>query len=123
MSKHKKIPHMELREKKCGNCEHFNDGYCRKHSRLTGYFDSCTDHHPRGVPIMPAEITVAPAGMKKCRRCGRVLPLGEFSRHWKSTDGCKNVCKTCQSALLRSALGSKAKADANKAPDVELPPP
>lgn len=33
---------------------------------------------------------------KKCRRCGKELPIEEFSKHWKSADGHKNVCMCCE---------------------------
>lgn len=32
---------------------------------------------------------------KKCKACGRVLPVSEFSKHWKSKDGYRNVCRSC----------------------------
>lgn len=33
---------------------------------------------------------------KKCKVCGSVLPVSEFSAHWKSKDGYRNVCKSCE---------------------------
>ena len=35
---------------------------------------------------------------KKCKTCGRVLPVSEFAKHWKSKDGYRNVCKNCDGA-------------------------
>lgn len=32
---------------------------------------------------------------KKCTKCGRELPLTEFYKHPKMTDGYTNVCKDC----------------------------
>ena len=32
---------------------------------------------------------------KKCKACGRALPVSEFGKHWKSKDGYRNVCKSC----------------------------
>lgn len=32
---------------------------------------------------------------KKCKSCGRVLPVSEFAKHWKSSDGYRNVCNNC----------------------------
>lgn len=32
---------------------------------------------------------------KKCKVCGRVLPVSEFAKHWKSKDGLRSVCKNC----------------------------
>ena len=34
-------------------------------------------------------------GTKKCKACGRVLPVSEFAKHWKSKDGYRAVCKSC----------------------------
>lgn len=33
---------------------------------------------------------------KKCKVCGNVLPVSEFSTHWKSKDGYLNVCNACK---------------------------
>jgi hypothetical protein len=33
---------------------------------------------------------------KKCKVCGSVLPVSEFGTHWKSKDGYRNVCKSCE---------------------------
>lgn len=33
--------------------------------------------------------------IKKCKACGRALPVSEFAKHWKSKDGYRNVCKNC----------------------------
>ena len=35
------------------------------------------------------------AETKKCKVCGRVLPVSEFGKHWKSRDGYRNVCRSC----------------------------
>lgn len=39
---------------------------------------------------------------KKCKACGRVLPVSDFSKHWKSKDGHRNVCRNCDGAHGRS---------------------
>ena len=42
---------------------------------------------------------------KKCRKCGKELPIEELSKHWKSGDGHKNVCKCCEGRRKSSAQG------------------
>lgn len=39
----------------------------------------------------------APAGMKRCSRCGEVKPLDDFHRYSRSNDGHGSWCKTCAS--------------------------
>lgn len=34
-------------------------------------------------------------GTKKCKVCGRVLPVSEFAKHWKSKDGYRSTCRSC----------------------------
>lgn len=33
--------------------------------------------------------------MKKCKVCGKVLPITEFAEHKRSRDGYRNTCKVC----------------------------
>lgn len=33
--------------------------------------------------------------MKKCKVCGKVLPITEFAEHKRSRDGHRNTCKVC----------------------------
>ena len=33
---------------------------------------------------------------KKCKVCGNVLPVSEFAAHWKSKDGYRNACRSCE---------------------------
>ena len=37
---------------------------------------------------------------KLCKRCGRVLPLSEFSKHRSTKDGLQIYCKDCQKELI-----------------------
>ena len=36
---------------------------------------------------------------KVCNKCGRTLPLSEFSRHARTFDGYQVTCKSCYRAL------------------------
>lgn len=39
---------------------------------------------------------------KKCKSCGRVLPLSQFGQHGKSKDGYKSSCKECNTKYIKS---------------------
>ena len=45
--------------------------------------------------------------MKKCKRCGSVLPLSEFHKATKSPDGHQYVCKSCKSQIARESRQAK----------------
>lgn len=47
----------------------------------------------------------APA-VKKCKGCGRELPLSEFGAHNRAKDGLKSVCREC-AAKGRAPRGSR----------------
>ena len=32
---------------------------------------------------------------KKCKACGRELPVSELDKHWRSKDGYRTICKSC----------------------------
>lgn len=71
---------------------------------------------------------------KVCNKCGRTLPLSEFSRHARTYDGYQVTCKTCyralneQSRLIRQEIkaerktieAAKAKAKAKPNPAARL---
>lgn len=42
-----------------------------------------------------------PEGMRRCTKCGRVLPLSEFGHCGKSKDGYKHHCKECSNSYAR----------------------
>ena len=41
---------------------------------------------------------------KKCDKCGKVLPISDFSRNKRTTDGLQHYCKNCMNSY---DLGSK----------------
>lgn len=51
--------------------------------------------------------------MKVCKTCGRLLPLGQFPRHFKSRDGHTEDCLACYSKKMRAA---QARRRANRTP-------
>jgi len=60
--------------------------------------DKPRDHKKR-LPPEPV-----PEGMKRCGRCGRVLPVAEFWKHKRSLDGLQWNCRDCQGELTKKAL-------------------
>ena len=82
----------ENKNKNCGSCVHFNDGHCRKSGEDVGYFDenACFKSHDG------ATVTT-----KKCKGCGRDLPIENFGKHIRTPDGLQPLCKECMSARLK----------------------
>lgn len=39
-------------------------------------------------------------GLRKCRKCSEIKPLGEFYRHPKGAGGYRTVCKKCEKKYL-----------------------
>lgn len=51
---------------------------------------------------------------KKCKECGSILPVSEFSHHPKTADGLCNTCINCHSAKIskgrkKSQVGTNPK--------------
>ncbi len=42
------------------------------------------------------------AETKKCKVCGGVLPVSEFGKHWRSKDGYRNICRSCDGVHEKS---------------------
>jgi len=38
---------------------------------------------------------------KKCRKCGRELPVSEFNKSVRENDGLQYYCRECQSEMVR----------------------
>lgn len=45
---------------------------------------------------------------KKCSKCGRELPLSEFSKHAGHADGLQYVCKECQREAMKKYNSRRA---------------
>lgn len=54
---------------------------------------------------------------KKCKVCGRELPLSEFSKHKMTKDGFHTTCKTCMKKKIDAGQSAKAQ----KRCEVEVP--
>ena len=97
-----------------------------RHSRTKdGYQPCCREcqsqmnkgHKKRGpfehneAPAKPEEPEKIPDGMKKCSRCGKILPVSEFRKHKDTPDGLQYYCKECQ---VTATAEAKKKRDAKK---------
>ena len=65
----------------CSRCAHYNDGYCRRFTKLVGHFE-----RPCGKFTTMDNIT------RKCRECGQELPIDQFT---KNRYGVTSLCKDC----------------------------
>lgn len=94
----------KISTKICGKCVSFgNAGTCRKDATAVGYFDEKACFKPREGGESPEPETVT--ATKVCKRCGQVLPLSHFGHHFRSADGYKSICKSCQSASIKKMGG------------------
>jgi hypothetical protein len=103
----------ENKNKNCGSCVHFNDGHCRKSGEDVGFFDenACFESHDG------ATVTT-----KKCKGCGRDLPIESFGKHNRTPDGLQPLCKDCMSERLKQGH-RKTKDQKPEAPKPEAPKP
>ena len=42
---------------------------------------------------------------KKCKKCGSVLPVSEFSEDKRSRDGYRKICRTCAGVHEKRGVG------------------
>lgn len=102
----------------CSRCVNLRDadGYCSRRGEyrnaLADALDGCFvdrseafDHIESVLKNGPEQKPVT----KKCRGCGRELPLDRFPRHPKSRDGHTSVCAECYSKKMK-AVHAKAEA-------------
>jgi hypothetical protein len=48
-------------------------------------------------------MTEIPPSSKTCRRCEQEKPVSDFSRHPRTSDGLKMLCRDCHAAVIREA--------------------
>lgn len=86
-------------ERVCMNCARHRqtDGYCGQTARYTHAFAQYRCFTPRvdEDEFPPIKDMLRP-GMKRCKDCGRILPLEAFPRHPKSRDGHDGLCFDCK---------------------------
>lgn len=77
----------------CMDCEHYiPGGVCGKDGKVTGALkEMCGTEKP---VITNAE--------QYCRKCGRTLPIDQFSRSGRSSDGRQTYCRECANKARKS---------------------
>lgn len=79
----------------CHDCEnYFGEASCRVKG-LTGYLRKA-DELPCFKPKQPKNNKEMKERTKKCRTCGKVLPLDSFDGDARSKDGLAKDCKSCK---------------------------
>lgn len=90
-----------------------NNEICRTCQARIDYVNNIETAYPgaiRNVSPMIHEQKISmpqPPHRKTCTGCGRILPIGEFSKHPKSRDGYRNKCKQCNAAIISKAKTKK----------------
>lgn len=113
----------------CKECKHYRDGgVCVSSKNRKGYtsaldssrscweapdpLDGNDSVFSQQAPEPAKEVTEVPT--KKCKICGKVLPLSEFPFHPKSKDGHTATCSYCHAESVRAGLGSSEKVAAKR---------
>ena len=83
----------------CGHCKHYYMGRdlesrCRKTGRVVGYLQE-KECFTNMNTIMEEVKT------KKCKDCGRELPITAFGAHAKAKDGHQGICRECASKRMK----------------------
>ena len=118
----------------CQECKHYkatNDGpYCFKSSGHPKPISpimvkDCFEERPAGEPAStaPAEKPGYVPRTKVCAKCGRELPLLQFSTNRRMKDGHQSECKECVAKAgkkSRARLNEKKRAEREKAAQAEL---
>lgn len=105
----------------CKDCKNYHgDGLCRSDKNRKGYTSAldlgreCWEpKEGEEAPVEPAKVEVMKLGpespVKRCTKCGRLMPVEAFNRHAKTRDGYAKMCKDCQSAVIRAAVKASPK--------------
>lgn len=70
---------------KCIDCADCKNGFCREKSKPIS-------PQTEGMECFKPKIPQS----KRCRKCGRELPLSEFRPDKRNKDGFSSVCKVCE---------------------------
>lgn len=91
----------------CGQCIHYrstrlNGIICDKTGKSTGYLQEkpCFERKTQQNETIMEENTEK---TKVCKKCGRILPVSEFNRHYRTADKLQPYCKECQGNCAKEA--------------------
>lgn len=113
----------------CKECKHYRDGgVCVSSKNRKGYTSALDSSRncweapdpldgndsvlSQQAPEPAKEVTEVPT--KKCKVCGKVLPLSEFPFHPKSKDGHTATCSYCHAESVRAGQASSEKVAAKR---------
>lgn len=98
----------------CHECKNYlktrtGDAFCALSNKPAAYLASgkpCFEPAP-AEPVVPEQsaepAAVIPDGMKRCSKCGRILPVTEFNKNKAMKDGLQYMCKDCDRKTARGA--------------------
>lgn len=85
----------------CLDCPNYrNGGWCRLKNKDTGALTpACADASKTKEEVLEERHDIL---TKRCTKCGRLLPVENFSLHKTNLDGRQSVCKECQKELYKA---------------------
>lgn len=85
----------------CLDCPNYrNGGWCRLKNKDTGALTpACADANKTKEEVLEERHDIL---TKRCTKCGRLLPVENFSLHKTNLDGRQSVCKECQKELYKA---------------------
>ena len=95
----------------CGNCKHWicyaltGTCWCAFVKKDKAYFAEPCEHYEithKKKTKENMETTNTTPQTKVCKSCGRELPLEQFAKSVKSTDGYQSMCRECMSARIKA---------------------
>lgn len=92
----------------CRRCydKKFADTWHQRYGYGKGGKKKSTNQTKENKDMKPTTTTEAEPHAKKCKECGRILPLDAFSKNTLAADGRQTVCKECMRILIRKGKTS-----------------
>ena len=88
----------------CMDCEHYiPGGVCGKDGKVTGALKAMCGEGERPIENMAEN-------KKLCRKCGRLLPMENFTMNRRNSDGKQCYCKECANKARKSWYDKHIKA-------------
>ncbi len=101
----------------CGYCKHYLPGkaLCGLTMKEVGFLEvkPCYEAQTQKTETKMEENNETKT--KVCKRCGRELPLHEFSRHARTADGLQVYCRDCCKEAMKKTRRGKVQKDIERA--------